>query len=204
MLGAGLGSTLLLDEAFAIRQDWTTSEIACASSKGIDLREATDPGAQNFVEHLSWISDHVVVGVVGEIRQDILGPYHTLATVTVSWSLKGGLEPGSTITIALESGPSYHPGFGVMVDVITGDTANFRSGQIAFLFLSTGFNVDPANPTYFALPAGHYRLVDGYKFTLLGGSFVQYGFPANSLTASSMNARVTALLAAQQNQCGAG
>jgi hypothetical protein len=192
-------------ETQAIRFDWTASEIACASSKGITLGGGADPSNPKFVEYMSWVADRIVTGVVSEIKHDIRGPYPTLATVTVASSLKGGIPPSTVITVASMSGPSFSDYHGVMTTIhVSGDQPSFTAGQNVLLFLSTGYDIRPENPEYFALPPGHYRLVSGYKFTLQGGSFVLDGYPANTYSVSNLNARIATIVAAQASQCGGG
>ncbi len=170
---ASLFGLLISPEAHAIRFDWTANEIACANSRGITLGSEADPSNPKFIEHMSWVADRIVSGVVGEIRHDIRGPYPTLAAVTVASSFKGGILPATVITVASMSGPSFSDYDGVMATVhVSGDQPSFTSGQHVLLFLSTGYDIRPENPAYFALPPGHYRLVAGHKFTLQGDSFV--------------------------------
>jgi hypothetical protein len=203
LICVALAGLFVSPESRAMRFDWTASERACASTKGIDLGSASDPGNAKFIEHLSWVADRIVTGVVSEVKHDIRGSYPTLVTVTVASSLKGGIPPSTVITVASMSGPSYSPYWGTMGEVITNsDNAAFLAGQNVLLFLSTSAVVLPENPSYYALPANHYRLVDGYKFTLQGGSFVLDGYPSNSYTIANINSRVALIVAAQQNQCG--
>lgn len=198
-----LAGLFVSPETHAIRFDWTASERACASSKGIAVDIPLDPRNAKFIEHLSWVADRIVTGVVSEVKHDIRGPYPTLATVTVASSLKGGIPPSTVITVASMSGPSFSDYHGVMGTVhVSGDQPSFSAGQNVLLFLSTGYHVIPENPSYYVLPAGHYRLVDGYKFTLQGGLLVLDGSTSNSYTIANINSRVAVIVAAQQNQCG--
>lgn len=190
------------EQARAIRLDWTAAEQACASSFGFDLESSAEPGNAKFIEHLSWVADRIVIGVVNEVKHELRGPYPTLVTVTVASSLKGAIPASSVITVASMSGPSYSDYWGAIGNRTTGsDNAVYTAGQNVLLFLSTGYHIIPENPSYYALPAGHYRLVDGRKFTLKGGSFVLDGHPSNSYPIANINSRVSALLAAQRTQC---
>jgi hypothetical protein len=199
--GALCGS-IVSEEARAIRLDWTAAEQACASSLGFDLEGTPEPGDAKFIEHLSWVADRVVTGVVNEVKHDLRGPYPTLVAVTVASSLKGAIPTSTVITVASMSGPSYSEYWGTIVQqTASSDHAVYAAGQNALLFLSTGYDVIPSKPSYYVLPSGHYRLVDGHKFTLEGASFVLDGSPSNSYPIANINCRITALLAAQQTQC---
>lgn len=198
-----LAGLFVAPQTQAIRFDWTADEIACANSQRIPLGGETDPSNPRFVEHMSWIADRIVTGVVGEVKHDIQGSYPTLATVTVAASLKGGIPPSTEITVASMSGPSFSDYHGVMATLhVGGDNPSFTSGENVLLFLSTGYDVlDEKNPSKYALPTDHYRLVDGHKFTLHGDSFVLDRYPANTYSISNLSTRIAAIVATQASQC---
>ena len=186
---------------FAIRNDWTPEEVACAESLGVTLAMNLDSPSVT-PSTLAWISDAVVRGVVTEIRSDLAGPYHTLVTVSVAETFKQ--NTGSTITIRLLSGPAFYEPTGKIVDVTTSTEPTFAVSEDVLLFLTNDYLVfDGTDPLLYAHGPDEFIVVAKGKYIVLGSmdllNNARHSLEVLSLSETLREIRNT--IQAQSNTC---
>lgn len=184
----------------AVRWDWTAQEVACAQTIGVDLRGVVNQADPYFVRHLAWLAEEIVFGTVREIKHDIKGAYATQVRIDVSAITKGTVS-SNTIWVDLVSGPHYNPQFDRMEYPIRLGEQQFRLGEVVLLFLDRDYDIQPDNPSYWALQEGHYRPIDESKWLVANGVVQQEGNPANLFSVAAIKTEFDVAISAQQSNC---
>jgi len=195
---------VICEPARAIRFDWTSEEIQCARSLGIELDGFPAPGSDDYVKRLAWLADLIVIADVTEIRLDTRGAHHTQVGLNVQ-SVSKGAPPTGQLTVALMSGPVYVPALDEVLEAESVNEPTFEKGERVLLFLTKGHMETPSisGPSY-DFPENFYSVVNDAKFKISGGVATLSGWGSGEYDVLTCNLQIDAVVQAQAANCVGG
>jgi hypothetical protein len=167
--------------AWALRNDWTDAEVACAKSVGVDLRADPDPGSSGYVKRLAWLADLVVYANVTKVRREEV-------RIKVL-SAKKGRPPSGRLTVALMPGSPQAPSVERILEGRFDTPPSFVEGETVLLFLTRS---DAAKA---------FLLVDDSKFHIDDDSATLQGWGNGEYNVVRSNYQIRQVVEAQAASC---